>query len=217
MVVLAFDTSADIAAIVLHENAVRIDERIVATQRDQAKILAPLTQELLQVHNLTAKDIDRFAVGTGPGSFTGLRIGLAFVRGLALATGKPAYGVDHFILTQKAAGPQPGPLLIVRESKRAELFYCEADKNTQLGPYRLKRAEELAAYAQKNPQMKIAGNGAATLLAPAPRLSTQIIALEPGAPCRSLAILVAEDKNPPVAKPQPLYLREADVTFPHAS
>jgi tRNA threonylcarbamoyl adenosine modification protein YeaZ len=217
MYVLAFDTSADIAAIILQEDSGRVDERIVTTQRDQAKILAPLTQEFLQAHKLTAKDIDRFAVGTGPGSFTGLRVGLAFVRGLALATGKPAYGIDHFVLTQKAAGPQSGPLLIVRESKRAEFFYCETGKNGKLGPYQIERAEKLAAHAQKNPLLKIAGNGAAALLALAPQLAAQIIALEPGACCRALAALVAMDKDMPVSKPQPLYLREADVTFPHAS
>lgn len=84
MKILAIDTGGDSCAVSLHIDGQLAAEKIVETGRDQAKILAPLTADVLNEHKLKVSDIDRFGIATGPGSFTGLRVGLAFVRGLAL-------------------------------------------------------------------------------------------------------------------------------------
>ena len=94
---LALDTGYDHCILILLENGGVIAERIVATERDQAKILAPLTEALLTEKALKINDIDRLAVCTGPGSFTGLRVGLAFMRGLSLAANKPHGRLTAFV------------------------------------------------------------------------------------------------------------------------
>src|SRR4029450_31055 len=62
-------------------------------QRGHAETLMPLIARMLDRAELETADLDRIAVTTGPGSFTGLRVGIAAARGIALASGKPAIGL----------------------------------------------------------------------------------------------------------------------------
>ncbi len=215
MRILAFDTSADFCALALYEDGALKAQKIIETERDQAKILAPLTRDLLQEQGLSIEAIDRFAIGIGPGSFTGLRVGLAFARGLALATGKPLFGFDHFVLTHESVDQTIRPLLIVRESKRAELFYSIATQDG-LQPYAMSMQEKLRDFLRMTPGMKIAGNGAEILVSTDTELRARIIPVTQENILASLARLTQNEKQNPAASPLPLYLREADVTFPKA-
>ncbi|MBY0429379.1 MAG: tRNA (adenosine(37)-N6)-threonylcarbamoyltransferase complex dimerization subunit type 1 TsaB [Alphaproteobacteria bacterium] len=217
MKILAIDTGGDCCALALRVNGKHIAEKIIVTGRDQAKILAPLTQALLNENNLTVNDIDRFGIATGPGSFTGLRVGLSFVRGLALASGKKAVGIDHFTVTANAI-KQPHPVLIIRESKRADLFCAWLNKDGlnpdgSLGDYFLSPAAALLETLPRDKSFSITGNGAAQLIGLDSNLSTQQIELSDSAFVQSLAQLV-ETSNSVDTKPQPLYMRGADVTAP---
>ncbi len=218
MKILAIDTGGDCCALALHINGENVAEKIVVTGRDQAKILAPLCQELLSEHHLTVTDIDRFGVATGPGSFTGLRVGLAFVRGLALASGKKAYGFDHFKVTAHAI-KQPHPVLIIRESKRADLFCAWLNKDGlnpdgSLSDYFLDTAQSLLDTLPQDKPFAIAGNGAAQLTALDNTLTAKLIDVSDAAFIQSLAQCVETSNNTDTAPPQPLYLRDADVSTP---
>src|SRR3984957_15101152 len=96
MRVLAIDTAlAACSAAVLDTD----DGGIVASQslpmtRGHAEALMPLLVRLMQDAGMAFRDIDRVVVTTGPGSFTGLRVGIAAARGIALAAGEPAVGVS---------------------------------------------------------------------------------------------------------------------------
>ena len=96
MRVLAIDTAlAACSAAVLDTD----DGGIVASQslpmtRGHAEALMPLLVRLMQDAGMAFRDIDRVVVTTGPGSFTGLRVGIAAARGIALAAGKPAVGLS---------------------------------------------------------------------------------------------------------------------------
>lgn len=95
-VVLAFDTSAAHCAA-----ALLVGERIVIARtedmgRGQAERLFPLLEEILSEAGKTWRDLTAIGVGVGPGNFTGIRISVSAARGLALALGIPAVGIDGF-------------------------------------------------------------------------------------------------------------------------
>jgi len=124
MRILAFDCAgAQCAAAILTDGAVTAEKRIVA-ERGHAQLLIPLLVELVERAGLTFADIDRLAVTTGPGSFTGIRVALAAAHGLALGTGKPIIGITNFEALAAAAAETatPSRLLVAIDSRRAELF-----------------------------------------------------------------------------------------------
>ncbi len=91
--VLAIDTCLDACSVALARGDALVAERCEEMQRGQAERLAPMTRELVEHAQLDFSQIDRIAVTTGPGSFTGVRVGLSFARALALALDKPCLGV----------------------------------------------------------------------------------------------------------------------------
>lgn len=209
MHVLSFDTAADFCCVVLMVNGQVADQRLVMTQRDQAKILAPLTLGLLNAHNLTAQQIDRFAIATGPGSFTGLRVGLAFARGLGLATDKPVLGFDHFVCMSRAINKE-NPVLLVRDSKRADLFACWLEDGKLDVPF-LATPEQLAGKIITKKDALFCKDELLNFSSPADSFSLPFETCAVNA--AHFASKTADNEAHP---PQPLYLREADVTKPRA-
>lgn len=212
MRILAFDTAADFCCVLLYGEARVLAYKRVETARDQARILAPLTQELLAEHSLSAASIDRFAVACGPGSFTGLRVGLSFARGLSLATGKPVLGFDHFTCSNLAVAT-PNPLLMVRDSKRADLFACWRENGTLGTPF-LATPAALAQMAQEKTDAMLCGDGAHFLVQENSALASRTLAIAPETYAASAAQLAAEATNPAHHPAAPVYLREADVSTP---
>jgi len=95
--VLAIDTALDACAAGVFETdggEKTLARESVAMARGHAEALMPLLARLMDVASIDFSELDRIAVTVGPGSFTGLRVGIAAARGIALATGKPAVGVS---------------------------------------------------------------------------------------------------------------------------
>src|SRR5262249_56921027 len=86
--------AAEWAAVLDSEDGGSVGSESLPMLRGHAEALLPLLQRVLQQANFGLSDIDRIAVTTGPGSFTGLRVGIAAARGLALAAEKPAVGLS---------------------------------------------------------------------------------------------------------------------------
>jgi tRNA threonylcarbamoyl adenosine modification protein YeaZ len=95
MLVLALDTalSACSAAVLDTGRGAVVARASEAMVRGQAEVLMPMVARVMRQADVAFADIDRVAVTVGPGSFTGLRVGIAAARGIALATGKPAVGL----------------------------------------------------------------------------------------------------------------------------
>ncbi|HLA21084.1 MAG TPA: tRNA (adenosine(37)-N6)-threonylcarbamoyltransferase complex dimerization subunit type 1 TsaB, partial [Pseudolabrys sp.] len=96
MRVLAIDTALEAcsAAVLDTEHASVVAHESLPMLRGHAEALIPLIARVLERARLTFSELDRVAVTTGPGSFTGLRVGISAARGIALAAGKPAVGLS---------------------------------------------------------------------------------------------------------------------------
>lgn len=86
--ILAVDTSAKAASTAIVENGRIIAESFINTQLTHSQTMLPMIKNMLEACNVSLDEIDGFAVSVGPGSFTGLRIGISLVKGLAFSTQK---------------------------------------------------------------------------------------------------------------------------------
>jgi tRNA threonylcarbamoyladenosine biosynthesis protein TsaB len=94
--ILAFDTSGSACSAALWRDGAVAARRHEPMERGHTEALMPMLLEVLRVSDTRFDELDWLAVTTGPGSFTGIRAGLATARGIALARGLPALGVDTF-------------------------------------------------------------------------------------------------------------------------
>ncbi len=94
MKVLAVDTSSIVATAAIIDEDKLIGEFILNHKKTHSQKIMPIIKELLQSAEIKVEDIDVYAVTNGPGSFTGLRIGVATIKGLAHATQKPVIGIS---------------------------------------------------------------------------------------------------------------------------
>ena len=93
MRVLAIDTSSNVATVAVMEDELLLGEYILNHKKTHSQKIMTMIEQILSELELTVQDIDIFAAAIGPGSFTGLRIGVATVKALAHATGKPVVSV----------------------------------------------------------------------------------------------------------------------------
>ncbi len=126
MRILAMDTATSGCSVALWQDGGIPARRAAAMARGQSEALLPMIAEVLGEAQITATDCDLIAVTRGPGAFTGLRIGLATARAMALAAGLPCLGVDTTDVVARgvAAEAITGELLVVLDTKRAD-FYAQ--------------------------------------------------------------------------------------------
>ena len=94
MLILAFESSAKPASVALLRDGKLLSVYTQCSQLTHSRTLLPMAEDMLKNAELSLRDVDLFAVAHGPGSFTGVRIGVSAVKGLAWATEKPAVGVS---------------------------------------------------------------------------------------------------------------------------
>lgn len=94
MRILAVDTSSNVASAAIVDDNKLVCECVLNNKLTHSQTLLPMIDEIFKKSELTPQDIDVFAVSSGPGSFTGLRIGVTTIKGLAHATDKPVCGVN---------------------------------------------------------------------------------------------------------------------------
>lgn len=223
MKVLAFDSSAGAcSAAILGADGAILAHRSRMLARGHAEVLMPMVQEVLAGAALDFSTLDLLAVTTGPGTFTGIRIGLAAARGLALASGLPLIGVTS--LEAAAAGvaqvERTGRMLLVTiDSRRDDLFIQAFDhENRPLSPPASVASGDLARSVPAG-ALLIAGDAAARacdVLAAAGRPVALASAVGPPDAIHVAQLARARWRpGQPEPLPQPTYLRAPDVTRPH--
>jgi tRNA threonylcarbamoyladenosine biosynthesis protein TsaB len=174
-------------------------------ERGQDQQLMPVVLQALEKAQVTFEQIDRIAVTRGPGSFTGLRIGLAATRGLGLALSKTVIGIDRFHIYREQYKSTTDNLLILIQSKRAEL-YCQITSNSADSPQtEMMTVTQIEDLLKKNLNLKIVGDGKSF----ADKIGR---ATEPEvATCVRLSATANPDD--PDCHPSPLYIRAPDVSI----
>jgi tRNA threonylcarbamoyladenosine biosynthesis protein TsaB len=212
MKVLAFDCSgASCSAAVVIDDAPAA-QRFVAMERGHAEALLPMIETVLREAEIAPTAIGLIAATIGPGSFTGLRIGLAAAHGLALANNIPAIGVTSFDAVV-ADGDASLPLLVALESKRAELFLQRRDRNDPRLPALVPQTEWAAIVPPG--LCRLAGDGASRLAATLARDDVTVLPGHGRPDPVALARIGAARWQAGIRAPLlPLYLRAPDITTP---
>jgi tRNA threonylcarbamoyladenosine biosynthesis protein TsaB len=127
--VLAIDTTLEIGSLALARGDEILEEVEVRAPAGFAQILYRELEELLARNRVSLRDIDCFAAASGPGSFTGVRVGLACVKGLAEALGKPAAGVSNLkALASLGTAPLRAAIIDARRGEVYAAIYDDAGR-----------------------------------------------------------------------------------------
>src|SRR6266571_2036950 len=153
MLLLAIDTSGRLGSIALargHEDgSCDVIEVVPLAGGTFSAQLVPQVAAFLSKHGFTKYDIDAFAVASGPGSFTGLRVGLAAIKALAEILGKPIAAVS-LLEAVSAAGQSHGRVMATLEAGRGEVYVGEYEvaERAKMPNERLLTKDEFAASAE---------------------------------------------------------------------
>lgn len=149
MLILAFESSARPASVALLRDGQLLSQYSQYSQLTHSRTLLPMAEDMLKNAELTLDDVDLFAVAHGPGSFTGIRIGVSTVKGLAWASDKPCVGVstlEAMAWHGLAAGGLICPVMDARRSQVYNaLFEIRDGKPARLTEDRPISLEELTA------------------------------------------------------------------------
>ncbi len=166
----------------------------VVTERGQAELLVPMIRSVMEQAHAGFADIDRIAVTTGPGSFTGVRIGLATARALSLASGIPVLGFEtlHVLAAQVSKTQQDGQRILALVDTKREDFYGQMfEASVPVENARIWSRDEVSRVRSGNEVHIHEGNPDILTLA-----------------------LLASDAPLTGRMPEPVYLRGAEVSQP---
>lgn len=218
MRILAVDTTTARGSVALLEEGETVGQVRLRAPDSHSRWLMSAIAFLIESRGLSARDVEAYAVANGPGSFTGLRVGISTVQGLALASGRPCLGIsalDALAALVRGCGDR---LVAVMDAFRNEVYVGVYDAEGRLaGERRVTTAEAVAREVTGS--VAFVGDGAE-------KYRGAILAANPGARFPSRELFLAEAIGhlaaPALARGEgggaetlrPHYLREADVRRP---
>jgi tRNA threonylcarbamoyladenosine biosynthesis protein TsaB len=215
MRVLAIDTALEACAAGVFDTEGRrhLASESRAMGRGHAEALMPMLARVMDAAGLDFSDLDRIAVTVGPGSFTGLRVGIAAARGIALAAGKPVVGVST-LAAHAAPHRIPGEtrtVVAAIDAHHGRLYFqvFSADRRNPPAPV-LGQADD-AVRAVPSGQVILAGSGAVPLAAVWPASGSPPVIDARRAPELACIAWLGAVADAARAVAKPLYLRAADA------
>ena len=219
MLILAIDTALDAcSAAVLDTDASNIvAQESLPMKRGHAEALMPLIARVMKASGVAFASLDRIAVTTGPGSFTGLRVGLSAARGIALAAGKPVVGLTTLtayaapIVTENGAHP----IISAIDARHDHVYFqvVGGDGSSLIRPQVAPIGEALAASKFGAPHL--VGNAAGILAERWPADAPPPFRIDPqAAPDIAWVAWLGAAVSPEMAPARPYYLRAPDAKPP---
>ena len=212
MLVLAFDTSVAACSVALCR-----DGQVLAAAREvmdqgQAEALMPLIAGVMTQAGVTYAGLDRIAVTVGPGSFTGVRVGLAAARGIGLAARKPVVGIMTTEALAAAVPETERHILAAIDTKRGDLYVQKFDSRLhEIGAVRVMAPAELVDWNQGH-GVRVVGDGAAIAFAAlGPRA---LLSVADALPDAAVIARLGAQREPTAGGPLPIYVRAPDATMP---
>ena len=154
MKILGIDTSSKFLNIALSEDEDIIREESHLLDRKHASELAPKVKELLKKYRTPINKIDVFIIGLGPGSFTGLRIGVSTIKGFGIASGKPCIGVASIDSIACNAQENNKDIIPIIDAKRGQVYAAiyrrKGNKVTRLSDYLVLPIEKLLKKVKRD-------------------------------------------------------------------
>ena len=219
MLILVIDTALDAcAAAVLDTNAARIvAQESLPMKRGHAEALMPLIARVMKDSGIAFAALDRIAATTGPGSFTGLRVGLSAARGIALAAGKPVVGLTTLTAYAAPVVSENGehPVIAAIDARHDHVYFqvVSGDGGSLIKPKVAPISEALEASRFGAPHL--VGNAAGILADRWPKDAPPPFKVDARpAPDITWVAWLGAAVNPETALARPYYLRAPDAKPP---
>jgi tRNA threonylcarbamoyladenosine biosynthesis protein TsaB len=222
MKILAVDTALGACSVAVTDDDRVLAHRCVVMARGHAEALAPMVESAMAEACLPFRALDRLAVTTGPGTFAGQRVGLAFMRGLKLALGRPLTGITTLEAMAAEAGSLSGigAVAVLHEARRGEVYALFAIEGQVVLPVQVENFETMltkiaqAAAAAKSKVVALAGTAAEEALAAwiGNGVAARMTAVRQ--PDALFVARLAHSVVPDDVAPKPLYLRPPDAKLP---
>jgi tRNA threonylcarbamoyladenosine biosynthesis protein TsaB len=209
---LAVDTALGACSVAVLDGEKILAHRFVLMDRGHAEALAPMAEDAMRESGIAFAALDRLAVTTGPGTFTGQRVGLAFMRGMRIALKKPLTGITTLaaMAAQAMEETKLTHAAAVHDARRDE-FYVETIPGS--GPTILLCAQalEVLSVFSREP-FALAGTGAVAMAEHLKNATLSSVRQPDALFVARLAMRAPETSE----APRPLYLRAPDAKLPAA-
>lgn len=211
MKLLAVDTALGACSAAILDGDVVLAHRFEPMERGHAERLAPMVQEVMAEAKLAFTAPDRLAVTTGPGTFTGQRVGLAFMRGLRVALNKPLTGITTLSAMAAQAMAETGckTAAAIHDARRGEV-YLEIVGEHAAPPEVLAFNDALHRLEALHDDFALAGTAAPATLVAFPHAQMSSVTQ----PDAIWVARLAAPQPPTDTAPKPLYLRAPDAKLP---
>jgi tRNA threonylcarbamoyladenosine biosynthesis protein TsaB len=214
MRLLVIDTALGACTAAVFEDARPLSIRFEPMTKGHQERLGGLVRDIMAEAGCGFDRLDRIGVTVGPGSFTGLRVGLAFAQGLGAALDRPVVGISALNALAASLNEPSGPIAALIDARRGQVYARFFADGAPLGPDEALSLDDAARrVAEQGPEIALVGNGAAVLADAFPdlRFARRDDRVAPSA--QALARLSAA-ADPTTHPPRPLYLRAPDATPP---
>ncbi|HLA03033.1 MAG TPA: tRNA (adenosine(37)-N6)-threonylcarbamoyltransferase complex dimerization subunit type 1 TsaB [Aestuariivirga sp.] len=212
MLILALDTSMAACSVCVYDadKSLVIGANQQFMERGQAEALAPMVQDTMKTAGVGFADLSRIAVTTGPGTFTGVRIGLAMARGLGVALSIPITGINSLAAIAANETAKTLPIVVAVDARAGEIYFASYDQSGHelTGPVVVPLAE--AHHFMPGHSAMVLGSGAELLLS---KLGSHAhVRSDAGdLPISANFVRLAAATPASALPPEPLYLRAPDV------